>query len=43
MGITRERVRQIQIDAIKRLRDILNQEGFLAPAFLMNKRHFLID
>ncbi|MEX2516680.1 MAG: RNA polymerase sigma factor RpoS [Gammaproteobacteria bacterium] len=28
LGVTRERVRQIQIDAIKRLRQILEREGF---------------
>ena len=28
LGVTRERVRQIQMDAQKRLRDILEQEGF---------------
>mgnify|MGYP001805939760 CR=1 FL=1 len=33
LGITRERVRQIQIDALKRLRDILHQEGFSSASF----------
>ncbi|MBK1695498.1 RNA polymerase sigma factor RpoS [Chromatium weissei] len=33
LGITRERVRQIQIDALKRLRDILAQEGFSSASF----------
>jgi len=28
LGVTRERVRQIQIEAIKRLRQILIREGF---------------
>jgi len=28
LGVTRERVRQIQIEALKRLRDILEREGF---------------
>ncbi len=28
LGVTRERVRQIQIEAIKRLRQILQREGF---------------
>ena len=28
LGVTRERVRQIQMDALKRLRGILEQEGF---------------
>ncbi len=28
IGVTRERVRQIQIDALKRLRKVLEQEGF---------------
>ena len=28
LGVTRERVRQIQIEAIKRLRQILEREGF---------------
>ena len=28
IGVTRERVRQIQIDALKRLRKILEHEGF---------------
>ncbi|WP_457667007.1 sigma factor-like helix-turn-helix DNA-binding protein, partial [Thiolapillus sp.] len=28
LGVTRERVRQIQIDALKRLRVILEQQGF---------------
>ena len=28
LGVTRERVRQIQIEALKRLREILEQEGF---------------
>jgi len=28
IGVTRERVRQIQIDALRRLRKILENEGF---------------
>ncbi len=30
LGVTRERVRQIQMDALRRLRDILEKEGFSA-------------
>ncbi|KAA6187082.1 RNA polymerase sigma factor RpoS [Thiohalocapsa marina] len=33
LGVTRERVRQIQMDALRRLRDILEQEGFSVDAF----------
>ncbi len=33
LGVTRERVRQIQMDALKRLRDILEKEGFSSEAF----------
>ncbi len=33
IGVTRERVRQIQIDALRRLRKILENEGF-SQAFL---------
>ena len=33
LGVTRERVRQIQMDALKRLRDILEKEGFSMDAF----------
>lgn len=32
LGVTRERVRQIQMDALKRLRGILEQEGFSVDA-----------
>ena len=32
LGVTRERVRQIQMDALKRLRGILEQEGFSIDA-----------
>jgi RNA polymerase nonessential primary-like sigma factor len=32
LGVTRERVRQIQMDALKRLRAILEQEGFSVDA-----------
>lgn len=32
LGVTRERVRQIQMDALKRLRAILEKEGFSADA-----------
>jgi RNA polymerase nonessential primary-like sigma factor len=28
IGVTRERVRQIQLEALKKLRDILENEGF---------------
>ena len=31
-GVTRERVRQIQIEALKRLRQILEREGFSVDA-----------
>ncbi|WP_201093730.1 RNA polymerase sigma factor RpoS [Thiocystis minor] len=33
LGVTRERVRQIQMDALKRLRDILEKEGFSVDSF----------
>lgn len=33
LGVTRERVRQIQMDALRRLRDILEKEGFSIEAF----------
>ncbi len=33
LGVTRERVRQIQMDALRRLRTILEEEGFSADAF----------
>ena len=33
LGVTRERVRQIQMDALRRLRDILEKEGFSLDAF----------
>ena len=33
LGVTRERVRQIQMDALRRLRDILEKEGFSADSF----------
>jgi RNA polymerase nonessential primary-like sigma factor len=33
LGVTRERVRQIQMDALKRLRDILEKEGFSIDSF----------
>ena len=32
LGVTRERVRQIQIEALKRLRRILKREGFSLDA-----------
>lgn len=35
IGVTRERVRQIQIEAIKRLRQILEKEGFSLDALFM--------
>ena len=33
LGVTRERVRQIQITALKQLRSILEKEGFSVDAF----------
>lgn len=33
LGVTRERVRQIQMDALRRLREILEKEGFSAESF----------
>jgi RNA polymerase nonessential primary-like sigma factor len=33
LGVTRERVRQIQLDAMRRLRDILEKEGFSIDSF----------
>ncbi len=33
LGVTRERVRQIQMDALRRLRDILEKEGFSVNSF----------
>jgi len=33
LGVTRERVRQIQMDALRRLRDVLEKEGFFMDAF----------
>lgn len=33
LGVTRERVRQIQMDALRRLRDILEKEGFALESF----------
>ncbi len=35
LGVTRERVRQIQIEAIKRLRQMLKREGFSLDALFM--------
>ena len=35
LGVTRERVRQIQIEAIKRLRQILQREGFSLDTLYM--------
>jgi RNA polymerase nonessential primary-like sigma factor len=32
MGVTRERVRQIQMEALRRLREILETEGYTAEA-----------
>ncbi|HSH49709.1 MAG TPA: sigma factor-like helix-turn-helix DNA-binding protein, partial [Halomonas sp.] len=34
IGVTRERVRQIQMDALRRLREILESEGFSHDALL---------
>ncbi len=36
LGVTRERVRQIQLEALKRLRDIMEREGFSMDALLGN-------
>ncbi len=33
LGVTRERVRQIQMDALRRLRDILERQGYSVAAF----------
>ncbi len=33
LGVTRERVRQIQMDALRRLREILEREGFSLESF----------
>ena len=35
IGVTRERVRQIQMDALKRLREILENEGFSSDALFV--------
>ncbi|WP_280639061.1 sigma factor-like helix-turn-helix DNA-binding protein, partial [Shewanella schlegeliana] len=32
IGLTRERVRQIQVEALKRLRDILSSQGLSVEA-----------
>jgi len=32
IGVTRERVRQIQIDALRRLREVMEREGFSQDA-----------
>ncbi|MBM2829976.1 MAG: polymerase subunit sigma [Gammaproteobacteria bacterium] len=37
LGVTRERVRQIQIEAIKRLRQILEREGFSLDTLFMEQ------
>jgi RNA polymerase nonessential primary-like sigma factor len=34
IGVTRERVRQIQVEALKRLRKILEREGMSADMLL---------
>jgi RNA polymerase nonessential primary-like sigma factor len=34
LGVTRERVRQIQMDALRRLRDILERDGFSVETLL---------
>ena len=34
IGVTRERVRQIQMDALKHLREILESEGFYSDALV---------
>ena len=35
VGLTRERVRQIQIDALRRLNDMLKKMGFPATLFFL--------
>ncbi|MEM7098314.1 MAG: RNA polymerase sigma factor RpoS [Pseudomonadota bacterium] len=35
VGLTRERVRQIQVDALKQLRELLSEEGFERDAVIM--------
>ncbi len=37
LGVTRERVRQIQLEAIKRLRQILEREGFSLDTLFMDE------
>jgi RNA polymerase nonessential primary-like sigma factor len=37
LGVTRERVRQIQIEAIRRLRQILEREGFSLDSLYMEE------
>jgi len=37
LGVTRERVRQIQIEAIRRLRQILEREGFSLDTLYMEE------
>ena len=37
LGVTRERVRQIQIEAIKRLRHMLERDGFSLDNLFMEK------
>ena len=34
IGVTRERVRQIQVEALKRLREILEKDGFSLDALV---------
>ena len=34
LGVTRERVRQIQIEALKRLREMLERDGFSLDSVL---------
>ncbi len=34
IGVTRERVRQIQIEALRKLREILEKEGFSVDALI---------
>ena len=38
-GLTRERVRQIQVDALKRLREILMREGLSAETIFNQTLH----
>lgn len=39
IGLTRERVRQIQVEALKRLRDLLGSQGLSAEALFQQQHH----